>query len=85
MHYKNGREAKLGDMVIGQDATGNPIAGILVKANAQSTTCNGYVVPASTVYSAQLVTLGQTMHADDALKAIDASIPGQVAPVPKPD
>jgi hypothetical protein len=74
MHYKNGREAKIGDMVIGLDTSGNPVAGILVRANAQSTTCNGYILPTQAVHNTQLVTLGQTMHADDAIKAIDNSI-----------
>ena len=59
MHYKNGREAKLGDKVISKDGS----AGTLVSANPGSTTCNGQLVPpgAPTLY----VTLKDCLHVDD--------------------
>lgn len=65
MHYKNGREAKVGDQIVGKDSNGNAIGGTLINANAQSTTCNGYVMPASETYKQSLVTLSDCLHIDD--------------------
>lgn len=68
MHYKNGREAKPGDKIVGLDHAGNPIAGFLVKIQA-GTTCNGYVAQSTPIY---MVTLGDCLHADDALAVATA-------------
>jgi hypothetical protein len=66
MHYRNGREAKVGDKVIGKDCSGNPVGGILTSTNAGSTTCNGYVVPMSIIeVNHRIVTLGDCLHVDD--------------------
>lgn len=66
MHYKNGREAKLGDKVVGKDCNGNPVGGILVSGYPGSTTCNGYVVATSVIEQNQrIVTLGDCLHVDD--------------------
>ncbi len=45
MHYKNGVEAKVGDLVVGRDWQGNPVAGIVVGTQPGATTCNISVVP----------------------------------------
>jgi hypothetical protein len=63
MHYKNGREAKVGDKVVGKDSLGSPVAGVLVSAHAQSTTCNGQIVPFNSPTWG--VTLGDCLHVDD--------------------
>lgn len=63
MHYKNGREAKVGDKVVGVDNFGTPVAGILVSANGNSTTCNGNIVPFSA--PTWCVTIGDLLHVDD--------------------
>jgi hypothetical protein len=63
MHYKNGREAKIGDKILGKDSMGNPVAGILVSANAGSTTCNGNIVPFGS--PTWCITLGDCLHVDD--------------------
>lgn len=66
MHYKNGREAKVGDKVVGKDCNGNPIGGILLRGVAESTTCNGYILPLSVAeMNWRLVTLGDCLHLDD--------------------
>jgi hypothetical protein len=66
MHYKNGREAKLGDQIMGKDSSGNPIAGVLVSGYPGSDTCNGYVIPTNVVYqNQQVVTLGDCLHVED--------------------
>lgn len=69
MHYKNGREAKLGDKVVGKDPNGNAIGGILVSAYPGSETCNGNIVATSVIEQNQrLVTLSDCLHVDDAIK-----------------
>lgn len=66
MHYKNGREAKAGDRIVGKDCSGNPIGGILIAVTPTSTTCNGYVAPQIAIEKNQrLVTLGDCLHLDD--------------------
>lgn len=67
MHYKNGREAKAGDQIIGRDWNGNAIGGVVVELNAQSTTCNGRVISAQQVWGLPVVTLSDCLHVDDAL------------------
>lgn len=63
MHYKNGREAKIGDRIVGADSMGHPVAGILVNAQAGSETCNGAVVPFNS--PTWTITLGDCLHVDD--------------------
>lgn len=64
MHYKNGREAKVGDNVV-NFINGKPyMLGLLVEANAGSTTCNGKVLPAP-VNNAHYVTIGDCLHVED--------------------
>ena len=65
MHYKNGREAKVGDHVVGRSYSG-PSSGVVVSAQAGSDTCNLQVLP---VTPANLVcmTAKECLHIDDAL------------------
>jgi len=64
MHYKNGREAKIGDLVVFK--TSNVIrTGIVVNATAESDTCNLQITPlCETLYYS---TASECLHADDAL------------------
>jgi hypothetical protein len=63
MHYKNGREAKIGDRIVGVDSMGHPVAGVLVDASSGSTTCNGNVVPFNS--PTWCVTLSDCLHIED--------------------
>jgi len=45
MHYKNGREAKNGDMVLLSPSYGAPVIGILYNAKAGNDNCNGNIAP----------------------------------------
>ncbi len=46
MHYKNGREAKNGDMVmLVPTSYGSPVVGILYNAVAGNDNCNGSLSP----------------------------------------
>jgi hypothetical protein len=62
MHYKNGREAKVGDRVVVLN-NGKPLGGVLVEATPGSSSCNGRVVPEP--FNASYVTLSDCIHADD--------------------
>lgn len=66
MHYKNGREAKVGDRVVVPN-NGKPFIGLLTEANAGSDTCNGRVLPLP-VNNEHYVTLKDVLHVEDALK-----------------
>jgi hypothetical protein len=65
MHYKNGREAKVGDRVLVPNY-GRPFIGLLTETSAGSTTCNGRVLP-SPVNGEHAVTIGEVLHIEDAL------------------
>lgn len=60
MHYKNGREAKVGDKVV--NLSGGLI-GILHSVTAQSSTCNGRL--AITSQNDPYVTIGECLLLDD--------------------
>ena len=72
MHYKNGREAKNGDTVIGKPQHGvSVIVGIVQDINPGCTSCNCTVIrPGGLTQSC--VTVGDMFHADDAVACIDA-------------
>lgn len=72
MHYKNGREAKVGDKVvypkyIGHSADGKAkyaaAHGIVISAQAGSDTCNAQVVPSDA--PSQCVTVKHCLHEED--------------------
>lgn len=85
MHYKNGREAKVGDQVVSRcPHTGKAEAGVLVDVNAQSDTCNGRLVPSSVMNSAPYVTLKDCLHVDDAFTPQQAVLGASETPTPPP-
>lgn len=63
MHYKNGREAKQGDMVVSLGAVGVPKVGMVHSLNAGSDTCNGRL--AHVTDGDPWVTIGECLHVDD--------------------
>ena len=60
MHYKNGRKAKSGDLIL---ALSNQNIGVLHSINSSTTTCNGRLAP--TTPNDPYVTLGECLHIDD--------------------
>lgn len=60
MHYKNGREAKAGDIVVDLE---NKLMGVLHSPSAQSDTCNGRLAPVS--QNDPYVTIGNCLHIAD--------------------
>jgi hypothetical protein len=59
MHYANGKEAKLGDLVFKPAAKGfadTEIIGVLVSANESQDTCNGLVQPLAVRFHSDLGT-----------------------------
>lgn len=67
MHYKNGREAKLGDQIVMSDKHGNFVAGTVIRITAGATSCNAQLVPPGT--TTQYVTLGDCLHVEDIREA----------------
>ena len=63
MHYANGRPAKVGDKIIGRDASGSPLAGIVIDIYPATNTCNLSVIPLpAPTYTA---TANDCLHIDD--------------------
>lgn len=64
MHYKNGREAKIGDLIVAPNYTG-PIIGTLIRAQKGSSSCNG-TIAVNPVLTGQTptvtVTIGECLH-----------------------
>ncbi len=82
MHYKNGRNAKEGDIVIGFDPYSKKVkAGMLFNLQPNDGTCNGMLVRIipGTVQQ-DCVTLKELYHAEDAFLAID-SLPKTETPL----
>lgn len=86
MHYKNGREAKTGDLVIGRNYTGNVFIGGIFDLNAGAETCNCRVAEQRPGGSdVRHETVGNLVHAEDALACLEATIaPPAAAPEPAP-
>jgi hypothetical protein len=78
MHYKNGREAKDGDQVIGKGWTGDVITGRIIDLNPGATSCNCTVVSVLGE-PIRCQTVGELYHAADALRAVEQSLPQQEA------
>jgi len=74
MHYKNGREAKVGDKVVAPHYHG-PFIGTVVSASAGADTCNLIVVP-HPIREGQSATASECLHVDD---AVNQSPPKQEA------
>jgi len=60
MHYKNGREAKAGDIAVSLE---HNIVGVLHTVNAGSETCNGRL--AKVDQNDAYVTIGECLHIED--------------------
>lgn len=73
MHYKNGREAKNGDMVVLFPSFGRPVVGILYDAVAGNDFCNGRIAPVCTTDPCP--NLKECLHLEDVLKALPAAVP----------
>ena len=67
MHYRNGREAKAGDQVVGLNVSGDPVGGTLVDLKAETDTCNGNVI--LTGAPKHCVTIKDCLHVDDMMAA----------------
>lgn len=65
MHYKNGREAKLGDKVISKDCCGTIQTGVVVALYPGSDTCNVGLIPIGQQFSANA---RDCLHLEDALE-----------------
>jgi len=64
MHYKNGREAKVGDKILVQPTYGAPYVAVLLGVTPGSTSCNGTAMPVDP-FRVSSVTLGECTHLDD--------------------
>lgn len=73
MHYKNGREAKIGDKVVFIPSYGSPIIGILYDAVAGNDYCNGKLAPISPTDPGP--NLRECLHLEDVLLAIETATP----------
>lgn len=83
MHYKNGREAKNGDLVIGRgNWTGATImAGLLIDLMPTSTTCNATLLRPGGI-AQTCVTVVDFYHAEDAIEALEAQPKDEASPQP---
>lgn len=74
MHYKNGREAKNGDMVVCiPEHGGPPTVGILYNAVAGNDYCNGRIAPVG--QGDACPNLKECLHFDDVKEAIKSTLP----------
>lgn len=65
MHYKNGREAKVGDTVFGTDYQGFPLSGVVVRTVPDAKSCNIHIVATKGLMPAY--NASAFLHAEDAL------------------
>jgi hypothetical protein len=72
MHYKNGREAKNGDMIMLLANFSKPVVGILYDAKPGNDFCNGQVALISA--SDPCPCLNECLHIDDVKAAITQSL-----------
>lgn len=76
-HYKNGREVKVGDKVVGKSEWGGFSVGTVIQVIPGSSTCNMQIVPVGT--PSQTVTTSDYFHVDDAniqdVRELDAKVP----------
>lgn len=88
MHYKNGREARNGDPVIGPAWTGSKeiVAGTIHSIAPGCETCNCTVaIPiVGGVNQSSCRTVSDFYHAEDAFAAIEPKIDTQVQAMPVP-
>ena len=74
MHYKNGREVKVGDRVIGME-NGLPKAGIVIETVPGSTACNIALVPCPDYVSCHYQSKN-FLHVDDIAAAQIPNVQG---------
>lgn len=79
MHYKNGREAKNGDVVVLVPGYGKPVIGLLYDATAGNDTCNGRL--ALVTPSDPCPNLKECLHIDDVLALAAGEVPDTSKPV----
>lgn len=63
MHYKNGREAKAGDVVVVVNGHTVPVSGVLHSVQPGSDTCNGRL--AQVAPSDPYINIKDCLHIDD--------------------
>jgi hypothetical protein len=68
MHYKNGREAKNGDVVVFLPGNGRPAVGILYNAVAGNDFCNGNLAQKRS--DDPYANLSECLHIDDVKTAV---------------
>lgn len=56
-HYRNGREAKVGDIVVASNYDGSKLVGAVAKIVPGSTSCNLYLMPGINVSESDTVKL----------------------------
>lgn len=69
MHFKNGREAKIGDQCLYKDGPVGRV-GFIVAQSSTGDTCNISVLPHGGAYCST-ITSKEAMHIDDALTPCD--------------
>lgn len=70
MHYKNGREAKIGDKVVLLNEYGSAMIGVLYDAKAGNDYCNGKLAPISP--GDPCPNLKECLHLDDVKAMVDS-------------
>lgn len=74
MHYKNGRPAKNGDIIVSIPAYGGaPTVGFLYAATPGNDACNGRIAVARP--SDGYANLSECLHIDDAKAVLTATVP----------
>ena len=82
MHYKNGREAHSGEPIVTIGYNERMVTGIIHDLVPGSDSCNGMI---QRVLGQPLsVTVGQCYHVEDALAAIEATMPSNSPALPGP-
>lgn len=77
MHYKNGREAKIGDKVLVTPAYGSPYIGILYDAIPGNDYCNGKIAQVNS--NDACPNLQECLHLDDVIGALPKDVPNTAA------
>lgn len=81
MHYRNGREAKNGDVILQLNLDGKPNAiGVLYNATAGNDYCNGSIAPIQSIPAGACMV--DCLHVDDVMammaeKGLDKRPPGK--------
>lgn len=68
MHYRNGREAKNGDLIVSLNGGKVTALGVLHSATPGNDYCNGYIAPVQTVNA--MACMCDALHIDDLAKIL---------------